>query len=130
METAAAAGEPPGFTVTTSPSAEFIVVSVTGELDLATAPRLRDALAAALGRGRRRIVLDLLGVSFMDSSGLSVIVQAYKTIRADGGLTIACATDMVCQVFEITGLGRVIPVRPTLVEAVRALARETAVAVR
>jgi anti-sigma B factor antagonist len=86
------------------------VVIVRGEIDVATSPRLRTELSALLGRGATTITLDFSGVTFVDSSGLGVLVGALKRLR-DGetagtprSLRIVGVRDAVRRVFEITGL--------------------------
>jgi anti-sigma B factor antagonist len=86
------------------------VVTVRGEIDVATSPRLRTELSALLGRGATQITLDFSGVTFVDSSGLGVLVGALKRLRDGqgsddaGSLRIVGAQDAVRKVFEITGL--------------------------
>lgn len=63
------------------------VAHVSGEIDIATCERLRDAIEPHLGRGQR-VVLDLSGVRFMDSSCLGVLLKARTTLTADGGSLI------------------------------------------
>jgi anti-sigma B factor antagonist len=80
---------------------------VLGEIDVATSPQLRTELAALLANGARDITLEFEGVSFVDSSGLGVLVGAYKRLRDElnGSLRIVGAQSAVRKVFEITGLG-------------------------
>jgi anti-sigma B factor antagonist len=86
------------------------VVTVRGEIDVATSPRLRTELSALLGRGATEITLDFSGVTFVDSSGLGVLVGALKRLRDGGGtddaraLRIVGVQPAVRKVFEITGL--------------------------
>jgi len=82
------------------------VVLVRGEIDVATSPQLRNDLNALVARGARHITLDFSGVSFVDSSGLGVLVGAYKRLRDDeeGSVRIVGAQPSVRKVFEITGL--------------------------
>lgn len=61
-----------------------VMAYVTGEIDIATCGRLRDAIEPHLGP-RQRVVLDLSGVTFMDTSSLRVLVQARTVLTADGG---------------------------------------------
>jgi anti-sigma B factor antagonist len=86
------------------PAAPLVVVR--GEIDVATSPRLRNALHAIVERGAHDITLEFSGVSFVDSSGLGVLVGTYKRMREDGGgtLKIVGAQASVRKVFEITGL--------------------------
>lgn len=75
------------FMVEVTEEAGQVIAYVRGETDLATCERLRDAIEPHLGP-RQRIVLDLSGVSFMDSSCLGVLLQARTTLTADGGSLI------------------------------------------
>jgi anti-sigma B factor antagonist len=101
---------------------DSFVVAAGGELDLYTSERLREKLADALGLGGRRILVDLTGVSFMDSTALGVLVEAAKALKSSGGQLVLVADDpRVTRVIEITGLGRVFRVEPSLQEAVQQL---------
>ena len=88
------------------------VVGAAGELDVNTAPELREQLARLVNEGARRIVVDLADVSFVDSTALSVLVSALKRLRqADGDLELASPNPSVRRVFEITGLTRLFTIR-------------------
>ena len=76
--------EEDGFSTKVARDGDAIVIFVKGEIDIATAERLRDAIEPHLGP-RQTIVLDLSGVEFMDSSSLHVLAQARGTLSADGG---------------------------------------------
>ena len=82
------------------------VVVVRGEIDVATSPQLRNELNALVARGARDITLEFGDVSFVDSSGLGVLVGTYKRLReeGDGSIRIVGAQPSVRKVFEITGL--------------------------
>ena len=73
-----------GFSTTVSRVGDATLIAVTGEIDIATCERLRDAIEPHLGP-QQTIILDLSGVEFMDSSFLDVLVQARGTLTADGG---------------------------------------------
>jgi len=89
--------------VSGQPAAPNVVVR--GEIDVATSPKLRDDLTALIERGARHITLDFDAVTFVDSSGLGVLVGTYKRLREDGGsIRIVGAQPSVRKVFEITGL--------------------------
>jgi anti-sigma B factor antagonist len=91
------------------------VARVAGEVDVATAPRLRETLLTALTEGRRHLVLDLTGVEFLDSTGLGVIVGLLKRARTLGGdLRLVCPNAAVRRVFEITALDRTMPLSDTV----------------
>jgi len=88
------------------------VLSAAGELDVNTAPELREHLARLAGDGARKIVVDLTYVSFIDSTALSVLVSALKRLRqTDGDLELASPNPSVKRVFEITGLTRLFTIR-------------------
>jgi anti-sigma B factor antagonist len=82
------------------------IVKVQGEVDVATSPRLRSELHALLEQGARTIVLDLGAMSFIDSSGLGVLVGVLKRLKDQQGDTIVLRDlqEPVRRVFEITGL--------------------------
>jgi len=96
----------------------WTVVSVTGELDVATAPRLRNEVVRLASSGRTLVVLDLGGVDFIDSTGLGVIVGSLKRVRSLGGeLALARAEPQVHKVFEITRLIDILPLHDTVESA-------------
>jgi anti-sigma B factor antagonist len=88
------------------------VLSAAGELDVNTAPELREHLSRLINGGARQIAVDLAEVSFVDSTALSVLVSALKRLRqSDGDLTLASPNPSVRRVFEITGLTRLFTIR-------------------
>ena len=87
-----------------------VLVRPVGRLDLATAAALRSSLAAVLARGRRRLVVDLAGVPFLDLTGLAALVAGRRAARRAGGdLRLARPPTQPRLVLELTGLGRVLP---------------------
>ncbi|TDE34452.1 STAS domain-containing protein [Actinomadura sp. 6K520] len=105
--------------MTTRPHAGRAVVRLRGDLDIASSEDLRVYLDAARREHGERLVLDLAGLEFMDSGGLSVIVSCYKAVTAAGGsLTIAAPPPLIRRTLAITGLHRRIPVADTLEEAI------------
>ena len=94
------------------------VAELAGELDLASAPALREQLLRLLRPGSSRLVLDLSRVSFCDASGLAVLVGADRQARLLGGfLRLAAVSPQTARVLDITGLGRHLPVYPTVAAA-------------
>lgn len=86
----------------------FEIVEIGGEIDVYTAPRLREAVVAAIDEGHTRLVIDIEHVAFLDSTGLGVLVGALKRVRGDGGsLDIVCTNDRLLKIFSITGLDKV-----------------------
>lgn len=106
------------FTVETSERDGRSIVSASGELDVHTAPLL-EAETEPLSRSPGgALVIDLTGVSFVDSTGLGVLVTALKRTREAGGtLDVVVATPRVLKVLALTGLDVVIPLHSTLDEA-------------
>ena len=98
---------------------DAFVVSVSGELDIATAGRLGEELERTSERGARRVIVDLVGVAFIDSVALGVLTEEARRLRATGGTCIVVSQDpRILRVFEITGLDRVFRIERSLAEAV------------
>ena len=89
-----------------------------GEVDVYTAPRLKEKLVEMIESGCVNIVVDLEGVSFIDSSGLGVLVSALRRARErDGAVRIVCTRENILKIFRITGLDKVFPVFADIAEA-------------
>jgi len=89
------------------------LVVLAGELDESTAPTLRAELLAAIEHIRGEFVLDIEKVTFLDSTGLGLLVSAHKKIEALGStLVILAPNPMVRHTLEITGLTGVLTIRP------------------
>lgn len=98
-----------------SPGRDCTVVEVRCVLDLATVPQLRQTLQQAIDAGARRVVVDLAGVSLMDSSALGTLVLMFKTLRGQGGeLCLAGPRPIVRSVLAFTSVDRVITVYDTV----------------
>src|SRR5918912_2209053 len=103
--------------------ADAYVVSVSGELDIATAGRLGDELGRTAERSARRVIVDLVGLTFIDSVALGVLTEEARRLRAAGGTCIVVSQDpRSLRVFEITGLDRVFRIERSLAEAVEGIA--------
>ena len=95
------------------------VLAVRGEVDVYTAPKLREKLVELVAQGRYRIVVDLEAVDFLDSTGLGVLVGGLKRVRGhEGDLPLVCTHQRILKVFEITGLTKVFPIHDSLEAAV------------
>lgn len=95
------------------------VLQVGGEIDVATAPRLREQLIKLVNEERFRIVVDLEGVDFIDSTGLGVLIGARKRVRLhEGDVKLVCNEPRIVKVFEITGLDQVFQIHGSLSDAV------------
>jgi anti-sigma B factor antagonist len=83
------------------------VVAAGGELDRVTSEQLKLQLRAVMDEGARYVCLDLLEVSYMDSSGFGPMIEAHHRLHAAGGaITVSCR-DILCEIFEVTGLASV-----------------------
>lgn len=90
---------------------DTVVVHVTGEVDVFTAPQLREALVGAIEEGCREVAVDLQGVDFLDSTGLGVLVAGLKRVRQYGGdLSLVCTREHILKILDITGLVKVLKV--------------------
>jgi anti-sigma B factor antagonist len=93
----------------------YSVLEVKGEVDVYTAPRLREKLVELVSQGKTQIVVDLEGVEFLDSTGLGVLVGGLKRLRShDGELTLVCTQNRILKVFEITGLTKVFAIHESV----------------
>ncbi|WP_103350767.1 STAS domain-containing protein [Amycolatopsis sp. CA-128772] len=107
------------FSVTTRPTAAGPVVTVAGDLDVATAPRLRAAADAAAPAAGQLLVVDLGGVTFCDSSGISALIAARNVAEAAGaGVALAAVPDRLARTFALIGLADFFPTYPTAEDAV------------
>jgi anti-sigma B factor antagonist len=93
------------------------VISLEGELDLSTAPRLKWMLIDALEAGHRKLVVDLSLVTFIDSTALGVLVGVKRRLDVDARLAIVCARPEVLKIFEFAGLDGAFAIFPTADEA-------------
>jgi anti-sigma B factor antagonist len=101
--------------IATTPGSDRYVLTVSGEVDLATSPEVDAAIIGAIESGTSSVVIDLTDVSFMDSSGLGVIVRGLKRCReSEKDLDLVITNDRVLKVFGITGLDQVIPIHDSI----------------
>jgi anti-sigma B factor antagonist len=115
---------PPEFAVTEHPiDSERHVLAVRGEIDLFTAPELKQVLAESIEAGRVRIIVDLTETTFLDSTALGVLIGAVKRLRSrDGALAIVNVDENIAKTFEITGLDQIFTILTTREAAVDAVA--------
>jgi anti-sigma B factor antagonist len=98
------------------------VVALGGEIDLHTAPRLDEALFGAIGEGAQRVLVDLAGTTFVDSTVLGVLLRAHRCLDAVGGRLVVVSNDpRILRTLEVTGLDRTLAVEPSLTESVAGL---------
>jgi anti-sigma B factor antagonist len=96
-----------------------VVLTVRGELDIATAPEFRTRLNAAVDAGVGRLVVDLRAVSFLDSVALATLLQARRRMGDDGRLAVVVAPDSYVRlIFEVAGMPQCIDIVETREQAV------------
>jgi len=97
------------------------VVDVGGEIDIYTAPRLRELLIDLVSKNSYQLVINMDKVEFLDSTGLGVLVGGLKRVRAhDGSLDLVCAQERILKIFKITGLTKVFGIHQTVNQAIAA----------
>jgi anti-sigma B factor antagonist len=95
------------------------IVDVEGEIDVYTAPRLRELLIDLVNNGHYQLVVNMEKVEFLDSTGLGVLVGGLKRVRAhDGSLDLVCTQERILKIFRITGLTKVFGIHDTVDEAI------------
>ncbi|CAL9331267.1 Anti-sigma-B factor antagonist [Streptomyces sp. enrichment culture] len=95
--------------------ADRSLVSVFGDLDLHTAPRLADVLQPLLHNSGHSVLVDLSGVTFLDSTGLTCLIEAYRTARTTGaGLMLIAPSERVRRMLALTGADQVLRSYPTV----------------
>ncbi len=103
--------------------AETHLIEVGGEVDLYTAPELKERMVQVIDAGRKRVVVDLTRATFIDSTTLGVLVGGVKRLHeVNGSLALVCSDQSILKIFDITGLDRVFPIHATQEEAFEALA--------
>jgi anti-sigma B factor antagonist len=111
-----------GLTVEIRDEPGHVLITVAGEVDIATVPQLQERLAAPAASGRPLIV-DLDLVTFIDAAGLGVLASAASQAAAHGAsLHAVCARHQVRRLFTITGLDRLIPLARPMTQACHNLA--------
>jgi anti-sigma B factor antagonist len=93
-------------------------ITLDGEVDVYTAPRLKEELVALIQGGCTYVIIDLEHVGFIDSSGLGVLVSALRRAREkDGAVRIVCTRESILKIFRITGLDKVFPIFSSAADA-------------
>jgi anti-sigma B factor antagonist len=107
--------------LTTRTEGDRTIVQVGGEIDVYTAPKLREQLVDLVNAGQYHLVVDMENVEFLDSTGLGVLVGGLKRVRAhEGSLRLVCTQERILKIFRITGLTKVFPIHDTVADAVAA----------
>ena len=97
------------------------MLRIAGEIDVYAAPDLRERIIQLVDDGVVQLLVDLREVTFLDSTGLGVLVGSLRRVRArDGSLTLVSDTCRILKLFRVTGLDRVFVLRPSVQEAAAA----------
>ena len=106
---------------TIGPAGDCAVLQVTGEVDVYTAPMLRERIREIAAKGAVHLIADLGQVDFLDSTGLGVLVGGLKRLREDGGsLALVLKTPRILRIFQITGLTKAFAAWPSVADAITA----------
>ena len=101
--------------LTTRSASGYAVLEVGGEIDVYTAPQLRERLLEMISAGNKNVVVDLSRVDFLDSTGLGVLVGAHRRLRSgEGSLRLVCPHERLLKIFRITGLDKVFDVHDSV----------------
>jgi len=100
-----------GLDITAEDVDHFSLIVLSGEVDVYSAPKLREAIKDLVDQGRNNIIVDLEKVDFLDSTGLGVLVGGLKRVKQnEGELGIICNQEKILRIFRITGLTKVFPI--------------------
>ena len=98
------------------------VIDVGGEIDIYTAPRLRELLIDLVSKNNYQLIVNMDKVEFLDSTGLGALVGGLKRVRAhDGSLDLVCTQERLLKIFRITGLTKVFGIHETVDQAIAAM---------
>ena len=96
------------------------VVTVTGEIDVYSAPALREKFIGLVEQGKYGLIVDLERVQFLDSTGLGVLIGGLRRVRArDGFLDLVCTQPRMLRIFQMTGLSKIFAIYSSVEEALR-----------
>lgn len=97
---------------------DVCVISLTGEVDVYTAPQLKERLVDSIEGGCVNIIVDMSGVGFIDSSGLGVLVGGLRRAKeGSGAIRLVCGRENILKIFRITGLDKVFAIFDSLEHA-------------
>ena len=103
---------------TEQPEPNTVVIGLQGEVDLYTCPELKQELLRVIGDGATLVVVDLTETTFIDSTGLGVLIRGVQRLETERGrLAVVCADPNMVKVFEVTGLNRVFSIYASREEA-------------
>lgn len=98
------------------------LVTVHGDIDVYSSPKVKDALYEIIDAAAYKIVINLEDIRYIDSTGLGVLIGALKKVKgSEGNITVVCSNPQIKKVFTITGLVKIFGIYPNNDEAVNAL---------
>jgi anti-sigma B factor antagonist len=117
-----------GLTITVDLAApDATVLAARGEIDVYSSSMFREEITSIIDAGTHRLVLDIEGVEFLDSTGLGVLISALKRVRArDGSMGIVCTQPRILRVFKVSGLSEVFEFYATVGGALSAVVPDSA----
>lgn len=102
--------------------ADCYIVELSGEIDVYTSPKVKDAIGDLIDRGIYNLVIDLEKVRYIDSTGLGVLIGGLKRVREHGGsVNLVCTNPQIRKIFDITGLVKIFGIFETEDAAMKAL---------
>jgi anti-sigma B factor antagonist len=104
---------PDGFSVQAEDTGDTVVLNVTGEVDMATAPALEESIKEALARGPKVLVVDLSGVGFLASAGMSVLIGGNQRAGEQTRFRLVAAGSATLRPMELTGIAAEFSIHPT-----------------
>lgn len=103
---------------TQKPQDGVAVIALSGEVDVYTSPRVKQEVVDLLNAGTTRLIVDLSGVEYLDSTGLGVLIGGLKRARErDGDLKLVCDNLRILRIFEITGLTKIFDIHRSQADA-------------
>jgi anti-sigma B factor antagonist len=107
---------------TRNPREGVAIIALSGEVDVYTSPRVKQEIVDLLNGGTTKLIVDLSGVEYLDSTGLGVLIGGLKRARErDGDLKLLCDNPRILRIFEITGLTKIFDIQRTEAEALEKL---------
>jgi anti-sigma B factor antagonist len=98
------------------------IVELTGEIDVYTSPKVKDAITDLIDKGRYNLIISLEDVRYIDSTGLGVLIGALKRVREHGGsVSLVCTNPQIKKIFEITGLVKIFGMHENEASALKAI---------
>jgi anti-anti-sigma factor len=102
----------------------FIVIEAYGEIDMANADEMRRMVDSSVADGADRLIVDLSGIRFMDSTGLNVLIRTSRQL-GPGSVGVVVSRPSIRKIFALTGIDEVVPIFASVADAMQALDADT-----